>query len=270
MTLFTPTSAPSDTRRSTGGRTTMTVGLTLLILAVVAGGWLLITRVLARQDLNVAAQASAAGAQTVKLTVDNADLTIAPSTDGQVHVHATGHYSGTAPTVTALSANGVVDVTILCAHEWLAYCSLAATVEMPVELGLSVTDDNGDIELTGIQGDLDIATDNGDVNMDGSDGAIHATSDNGNIGIDHSASTSIRVDTDNGNIEVRSLSSPTLLDAQTNNGDIDLTVPGESKYLVDAQTNNGTTEVKVGIDTDSTHKITAISDNGDVTVRPAS
>jgi len=262
------TTLPPGTSVGNARRPLLIVGLIVLVLVVGSAAWLLISRVLLRSAVDLTAQSAAAGATSVTVVVDNADVQVRPSTDGQVHVHATGSASGTDPVVTAAPSGSGIEVRAVCGGSWLSWCSLDVTVEMPAELPMTLNGDNGDVDVQGITAALSVYTDNGAITLDSPSGTVTAMSDNGRIEIDNSTATQLKIETDNGDVSVTNRVAPTSLTATTDNGSIELEIPGDQKYVLDTQTDNGTVDVKVGVDSDSPHRITATTDNGDISVRP--
>lgn len=266
---YVPVYSSMTTPPSRGRRTTVLVVLTVLLVVVVAAAWFLITRVLGREGLDTSTAASTAGVTSVRINGSNADITVLVASDDQVHVHATGTYSGDEPDISVQTIDGESVVSLACPRGWLTSCDIDATVEMPADLPLLAVTDNGDIEVSGLTAALDLTSDNGGLTIEGGT-VILASTDNGSVTVQNSRATDVTVRTDNGDVDVELLSVPTRLEAATDNGNVDLAVSGAGKYVVDTASGNGEIRVDVGIDTDSANRIKATTDNGDIRVRSSS
>ena len=258
---------PPPDRPAPGHRPGLLTGLAVLLVAVLVGGWFVATRVFGREDLNVTTSAATAGATSVHIDGSNADVTVEPSPDSAVHVHATGQFAGTAPDIRARTADGVTTVTLHCGSGWLNWCDINATVQLPADLALRMNTDNGSLTATGITGNLDLTSDNGDLDIRGGGSTITAVTDNGHVWIRDSTASSVTLRSNNGGVEAEMRTVPKSMDVQTDNGDVDLTVPGSAKYDVKSNTDNGTVKIQVGLDSDSGSHIVVATDNGDITVR---
>ncbi len=263
--ILSPGTSVGTSRRN---RPLLVVGLVLLLLVIGTGAWFLITRVFLRSTVDLSAQVAAGNATSVTVQVDNADVVVRPSTDGQVRVHATGSAAGSDPVVTAAPSGAGIEIRAVCGSSWLSWCSLDVTVELPTALPMTVNGDNGDVEVSGLAGAISVYTDNGRITLDGPAAQVTAVSDNGDVVIDDSRATELKVETDNGDVTVTNLIAPTVLTADTDNGGIEIKVPGDAKYIVATSTDNGSVDVKVGVDSDSNHRITATTGNGDISIRP--
>jgi hypothetical protein len=137
-----------------------------------------------------------------------------------------------------------------CDSRWFERCAVGFEIVVPSDLDVTVTTDNGRIDVTGIAGDVALTTDNGSI-----DGAALTAGD-------------VRAHTDNGSIELGMHRPAGTMVTKTDNGSIEISVPkSESGYLVEADSDNGDVTVDVTTDAYSRHTIQAISDNGDVTIR---
>jgi DUF4097 and DUF4098 domain-containing protein YvlB len=110
---------------------------------------------------------------------------------------------------------------------------------------------------------------------------LHLTAEatNGDIGIETNKPESVTADTTNGDVTL-SLSEPAEVQTDTTNGDVSITLPATAEPAISFDTTNGDTTIN-GFEADSTesdseidrligdgtHRITANSVNGDITVR---
>lgn len=98
-------------------------------------------------------------------------------------------------------------------------------------------------------GDVEVLTDTGDISVQGGgrDASVHARSSTGNI--------SVELD-----------GVPTSVDASADTGDIAVAVPGDAAYAVDTEAGEGDASVQVTRNPTSTHRISARTSTGDVSV----
>lgn len=96
---------------------------------------------------------------------------------------------------------------------------------LPEESNLRISNLNGDVEIRGVNGAMDISTSNGDVTLSDVSGRIEVTAYNGEI------QCSIM------NLEYNSVSEFT-----TTNGDVIISIPGDSKFFIYGYTFNGEIE----------------------------
>jgi DUF4097 and DUF4098 domain-containing protein YvlB len=108
---------------------------------------------------------------------------------------------------------------------------------------------------------------------------LSAEAINGNVDIETNGAESITADTTNGDIELLA-SEPIKIRTDTTNGDISITLPTTAEPAISFETTNGDTTVN-GFQADSTesgsavdrmvgngtHRVTATSMNGDITIR---
>jgi DUF4097 and DUF4098 domain-containing protein YvlB len=110
---------------------------------------------------------------------------------------------------------------------------------------------------------------------------LHLTAEatNGDIGIETTKAEGVTADTTNGDVTL-SLSEPAEVQTDTTNGDVSITLPATAEPAISFDTTNGDTTIN-GFEADSTesdseidrligdgtHRITATSVNGDITVR---
>ena len=136
-----------------------------------------------------------------------------------------------------------------CDARWWDPCSVVYVVTVPSDFEVRVVTDNGRVDVSQIDGDVDLSTDNGAI----------AASDLG--------SDTVVTSTDNGRIRLTFEQVPTSVETTTDNGAIVVALPQtDDGYAVDASTDNGHVAVDVVDDPASDRHITARSDNGRVSI----
>lgn len=110
-------------------------------------------------------------------------------------------------------------------------CKVSYRIELPSNVAVKIATDGGDVKGKGLGGDVELNTEGGDVQL------VFAAA-------------------------------PKSIDASTAGGNVDLTVPSGA-YAVDVSTDGGNRTVDVKTEGGAPNSITARTDGGDVTVKPA-
>jgi hypothetical protein len=144
---------------------------------------------------------------------------------------------------------GRVVVTGDCDDSWRKSCSVGFRITVPRSLDVHVATGNGRVALAALSGDLDVKTDNGRIEGRSIEATrLHARSDNGRVALSFAAA-------------------PEQVEVRTDNGRIDIELPTvDSGYDVDAAADNGDVDVAVQTAANSPRRISAVSDNGAVTI----
>jgi hypothetical protein len=151
--------------------------------------------------------------------------------------------------------------------EW---CSVSYTIEAPPDVGLEIRADGG-IEVAGMDGDVRIATDQGRVTLDDIGGDVRATSDQGAILGSGLRASRVLAHTDQGRVTLRFGDPPRAVDAQSDQGSIEIVLPHVEgvAYRTDTDSDQGTVSDPIDQSPSSSRTLRAHSDQGDVTLRYA-
>jgi putative adhesin len=129
-------------------------------------------------------------------------------------------------------------------------CKADLDLAIPFDADVVVRGDSGDISAERLAGHLELTTDSGDV-----------------AGRDLNPTTA-KATTDAGNVDLEFATQPVSVHANSDSGDVDVTVPAGGEYRVDATTTAGDVKVEGILRNDHAGRtITATADAGDVTVR---
>ncbi|MFD7609549.1 DUF4097 family beta strand repeat-containing protein [Streptomyces sp. NPDC059828] len=150
-----------------------------------------------------------------------------------------------------------------------ADCDARHSVKVPRGVAVTVQGDNGSVSASGFETALALRADNGEVTVRDSSGPLELTSDNGEITGERITSRTVSARSDNGAVSLAFAEDPSLVDGESDNGEITIEVPGAQAYRVTASADNGDTTVDVRQDGRSAHVINAKSDNGEISVRTA-
>jgi DUF4097 and DUF4098 domain-containing protein YvlB len=155
-----------------------------------------------------------------------------------------------------------------CALIGSMWCRVTYRIEVPRGLDVEVNADNDRVNVSNIDGNVVVDSDNGAVELAGVSGEINVNGDNGRIvGTDLSAAV-VDADTDNGRIELAFTEPPDTVNANGDNGSIEILVPEiEGGYDIAADTSNGSTgDIDVIDNPESPHKLRLETDNGSISV----
>lgn len=208
------------------------------------------------------------GVSTIEISSDDGSVVVVG--DSETSIRVTIRISqglGAARTSADLRGDRLV---LAGSCPWFAsgQCSVSYEVHAPAGLAVVAHTDNGDIETRDVRGDAELISDNGDVLVQGLGGTVRLESDNGDIDGDGLVASSVRAASDNGDVTIAFTEAPSQVTATSSNGDVVVVLPaGEESYALDAATDNGDASTPIRTDPASTRRVTARSDNGDVTVR---
>jgi hypothetical protein len=150
------------------------------------------------------------------------------------------------------------------------WCSVNYDLEVPAGVSVKVDGDDGTLDVSGVDGDLDLSSGNGSIHVRdiGGDLTLHAA--NGRIDGEAVRSRVADVSASSGRVELAFATVPDTVRARSSNGRVDVVLPADATaYRVDANSDNGSEDVAVRTDPTSAHRVDASSSNGRVTVRYA-
>lgn len=149
-------------------------------------------------------------------------------------------------------------------------CGARHTVTVPRNVVVTVEDENGDVTADGFATPLTVRTENGDVRVrNHGAGPLDLGTDNGDLHLESGSPKTVAAQSENGDVTLAVRAVPQKVDVTSDNGDIDVRLPGGSSYAVTASADNGDVSVKVPDDKSSANQVSARSENGDVVVRTA-
>jgi Toastrack DUF4097 len=150
------------------------------------------------------------------------------------------------------------------------WCHVKYTIEAPADVEIRADTDSGRVTVRGVDGPVDVHADNGSVEMADLPGRLTIGADNGSITGSRLTADTVTAQTDNGSITLDFAEPPTMVDARSDNGRVEVVLPNtEDFYSLDITTDNGTVSRDIRTDPTSSRRITIQTDNGDVTARYA-
>ena len=248
------------------------VGLTALVLGLVAG----VSACGASAGDDKEPEQRSFGLHGRTLTVDSddsaLDLVVSDSAKaGEIQVTRwfQGHVAlGGDPRVTWAMEDGDRLVLRMKCSGVVADCSARHRIVVPRGVAVKVEDGDGRVSAKGFTEALSIRTADGAVRVSDSSGALDLRSGDGSIravGVD---ARRVRARTDDGSVQLELGAVPDLVDSRSGDGSVSIVLP-RAVYRVTAGSGDGSVHVDVPRDGSSSHRVSAHTDDGKITVRTA-
>lgn len=149
----------------------------------------------------------------------------------------------------------------------VADCATKHRVEVPRGIAVKVRTDDGSVRAQGLREALDIRTADGSVRVSDTTGPLELHSDDGSLRADVS-SRRVNASTRDGSVHLELGAVPDLVETRSDDGSVTLELP-RATYKVSADSDDGSVDVAVPRDDASSHRVTAQTRDGKVTVRTA-
>ena len=209
----------------------------------------------------------------VQVTANGGDVHVHPAAAGSptvVVAHLTNAFRTGTHSETV--SDGVLKASGSCrGGGWTVIdgCSVDFDITVGQGSAVRISDEHGDVTVTGINGSIVVSTSHGDVRLSRDGGTVSATTDNGDVKADRLSGGTVSASSDNGDVRLLFATAPGNVSATSDNGDVHVGVPNvASGYRVQAETGNGDRSVTVPLTSSSGRRIYAKSSNGDVEVSP--
>ncbi|MFC4949805.1 hypothetical protein [Pseudonocardia sp. GCM10023141] len=264
MTTTTETPTPTRTRRP---RTVLGLAIAFVLLVFV-GGTINVTIQMTRSSLQ---QTSTITPQADRLTVNgaDADVTLAPSPDGNVHVVTSVTYGGSRPALReeSTAAGGVV-LEPSCTDTDMVACEIGYHITVPAGLAVTVQVRRGSVYAGDLTGPVTVSQESGAVELHKLTGRLDLTTADGYIHGDRLRSRDVTARaTGWGGISLDMVAPPKTLTTSSGNGSTTIVVPNNVPYRVGGTSGTGNRSVGVVQFPSADNTITADSGRGDVRVR---
>lgn len=146
-------------------------------------------------------------------------------------------------------------------------CKANLILKVPARVALNLKNGSGNIEVNGVQGDIEFKLGSGDVRIDSATSSVKGTAGSGNVEIlGEMGSTSLR--TGSGDIKIE-LSNPIekgLIDIKTGSGDAEITLPKTMTVLADFKAGSGKIDSEFGNDSEAGFKVSMRAGSGDLKI----
>lgn len=149
----------------------------------------------------------------------------------------------------------------------VADCSTKHRIEVPRGVAVKVEDKDGSVRARGFRDALSIRTTDGSVRVTDSSGPLELRTGDGSVRAEVSSRT-VRARTGDGSVHLELGVVPDLVESRTGDGSLTIDLP-RAGYRVDAGTGDGAEDVSVPRDDSSSHRVTARTGDGKLTVRTA-
>jgi hypothetical protein len=210
------------------------------------------------------------------LTVDSddsaLDLVVSDSAKpGEIQVTRwfQGHVTlGGDPKVTWAMKDGDRLVLRMKCSGVVADCSARHRIVVPRGVAVKVEDGDGRVSARGFEEALSIRTADGSVRVSYSSGALDLRSGDGSIQAVGVAARSVRARTEDGSVRLELGAVPDLVDSRSNDGSVSIVLP-RATYRVTTGSGDGSVHVDVPRDDSSSHRVSAHTGDGKITVRTA-
>jgi DUF4097 and DUF4098 domain-containing protein YvlB len=240
----------------------------LLVVVVCGAGALeLLSQVVSGNVERTSTFTPAAGRFVVDTTAG--DVTLSPSTDGQVHVHTVVRHGLGRPELIEESTPAGLRLDLDCNDALGSHCEVEYTVLVPPAFEVVIGGTAGDVTASRLTGPLTVDRLAGDVAVFDLTGPLDLRTRTGAIRGDDLRSELVRAASDIGDVQLELLAPPRSVDIDAATGEVDLAVPAGAAYRIDARTDSGDERVLVPADPASPRVLRLDGDTGDLTVRPS-
>jgi hypothetical protein len=208
---------------------------------------------------------------TERLVVDaDGDVTIGPSSDGQVHVHTVVRHGLGEPEIVQESSPGGIRLGARCGEFLAVRCDVRHEVQVPPAFEVVIDGADGDVTASRLSGPVTVDRLSGDITAVGLTGPLDLRSGSGEITGDALRAEVLRASSGTGDVLLELEVPPRSVEITAGSGEVDLAVPADTAYRVDASTGSGEERVLVPLDSAATRTLRVDGGTGDVTVRPSS
>ena len=178
------------------------------------------------------------GITRVTADIDAANLIISPSKDDSAVVDVDVEYWGRKADLDVSVDGSTLIIDLACRP----HCRGDIDVYVPAEVFIDADNGSGDIEITGIDGDIEVHVGSGNVIIDDVVGNLDLEAGSGNVVGQRLASESCTAEAGSGNVKLGFDDMPSNLNARAGSGNVKLAVPSGS-YNIDLNAGSGSTNM---------------------------
>ena len=210
----------------------------------------------------------AASGDTMTVSLDSEDLTLAVSDDGRVHLDGRVSYRVQPPSVEIATSSSGLSVTVSCTGLVDDGCSGSLTLAVPAHVAVSAATASGNLTAASLD-NLSLRSDSGDLRVSDAAGSLSLETLSGDITGAGLSAAAVTADDDSGDVSLSFIAIPDQVSVQDASGDATVLLPpGGPAYAVDARSLSGDSSIGVPTDPASAHVISVTVDSGDVSVAP--
>lgn len=247
----------------------MIVGSILTVAAVAFGTYGIVNQV-AHEEVTERATFAADGVGQVRLHNENGRVEIVGDDVDEISLVAEVSH-GLRRTVTHADIEGdtlVVDMD--CPIGIPVWCSVDYRLVVPRGLDVNVRNENGQLTLRDLDGDVTAHGDNGTIELARLSGTVDAETNNGSVRAGGLTAAEVHGRSRHGSVRLTFAEAPTTVTARTSEGSVEVVVPDDdATYRVETDVRGfgGSADAAVRTDPGSDRSITASTAHGSVTVR---
>jgi hypothetical protein len=147
-------------------------------------------------------------------------------------------------------------------------CHTTITVHAPPQIAIRGHVLDGDVTARGIEGPIDLDAGDGQMSFGGTTGPVRMHSGDGDVDLSDLATDSLVLRMGDGNLRASLVTSPTSINVQSGDGDIDLCLPPSAPpYAVTVHHGNGTLDNRLPTDPQASRTLVVDAGDGDITLR---
>jgi DUF4097 and DUF4098 domain-containing protein YvlB len=229
---------------TTAQRKMLLIGLVPLLVLVLGGAAVAVSAI--RGKLPFDYSAGFAPAPKGVSVVSDVPVNVQASTDGQVHVDASGSYAVAQPTVNVSTIAGRLEVRAFCAD---SHCQADVGVQVPGAVPVQVKTERASVDVVGVSGP---------VTVDVADGSADLA---------QLSSKQVSVNCRRGSITLFFTDPPDQVAATSTDGSLTVQLPQSASYAVDAVATQGSTDLDLPNDPTSRHNLHLRTTNGSISVQ---
>ena len=269
-----PPRPPADLRMTPGRWATLAIGVPIALVLI---GWSAFSLVasIGQASFPVSATIPVQHGRVVAGTVHQGQVS-----DGTARLTGTVEYSLVRPRFT-VSGSGI---SLHCRLP-TGNCGLNATLDVPSHTAVDLSTGGGNMQVSGIQGDVTLDSSGGDTGISGIGGTANVQTGGGNLtasdlggvltfttsggDVDGSGLSSPHVTTDSGggNVTLVFTAVPDYVKVGSSGGDITIVVPrGNTSYDIKSTTSGGDYHASVPVNLASRHTIQVDSGGGNISI----
>ncbi|MEV2214735.1 DUF4097 family beta strand repeat-containing protein [Streptomyces sp. NPDC050997] len=253
--------------RSIAARTVAAAGVvTLLVAGAAACG------ASAGDDKDPEHRSFALQGRTLTIDSDDSALEIVAADDNAAgKIEVTRWFKGTVavgkdPKVTWSMRDDRLKLRMKCTGV-IADCAARHRIEVPRGIAVKVEDGDGSVRARGFEDALSIRTGDGSVHVTDTTGPLELRTGDGSIHAEVS-SRKVSTRTGDGSVHLELGSVPDLVESRSGDGSVTMELP-RATYRVTTRTGDGGEDVSVPRSDSSSHRVSAQTGDGKVTVRTA-
>jgi hypothetical protein len=257
-----PPRPPAALRMTPGRWATLAIGVPIALVLI---GWSAFSLVagIGRASFPVSATIPLQNGRLVAST-GGGDITVhqGQASDGTARLTGTVEYSLIRPTFT-VSGSGI---SLHCRLP-TGDCGLNATLDVPSHTAVDLTTGGGNMQVSGIQGNVTLDSSGGDLTASDLGGILTFSTSGGDVDGSGLFSRHVTTDSGGGDVTLVFTSVPDSVKVSSSGGDITIVVPrGSTSYAIKSNADGGDSSAQVPTNNASRHAIQVDSGGGDISI----